>query len=302
MIASIKSNLNSSNCASALEKSELLFDSKYTSNEVRMLHASSYGCIASVQLLALITAISSENFTFTAPAGARLYPYFSYFDTIAEVFASNASTDAKVQSLWKMQDVLQSVLNPGAVIADFDQNVLNAYNTGSMLFRDRTDDANTLLMFSSMALMGSLLSRYGNPVAGTYKQGRRLASTWSNESDIKIDPSKTACSIASSVLNMYDGISVMSVVSSGSLSTALTAFNLVLDTMIQSGKQRCENGQTTLYQEAASGTTYGSTRCNNAVQRLRYRNACYETDKDPNPVAAYAFGIMTAIDGSWEGM
>jgi hypothetical protein len=301
MIASIKSSLNGGNCSGALEKSLPLFESKYSTNEVRMLHASSYGCKAGIKLLPLLTQLTQGDFSASVTGNPLTNPLImKMFNTLARMFPSNAATDANLQSLWLMQDVLQSVVEPGSVISTFDQNVINAYNTGSLLYRDRTDDSNTLLMFSSMALLGTMLNRYGNPNTGSgYTQGKNFASTWSNELAIKNDSTESACSLASSILNMQDGLSVMSVVSSGSLSTILSLINLGLDELIQAGKQRCENGATNKYSDGNSGVTYGSTRCNSAVQRLRYRNACYETDKDRDPVIAYAFGVLLAVDGSW---
>ena len=300
MIATIRSNLSSFSCASAVEKSESLFNSRYVTNEIRMLHASSYGCLAGVQLIPLMTAVGSGDYTVVA----GVPPTTKFFNSMAQIFPSSAIVDAKTQSLQKMQDVLQSMIVPGTVLSDFDSNIINLYNTGSLLYRDRTDDANTLLMFSSMALFGTLLSRYGDPDPSSYDQRKKILDTWSNETAIANDVTKNACSFASSVLNMYDGVSVVSTVSSGALGTALLAMQAALDTIISAGMQKCRNGQVGIGDgdDDPTNDRYGETRCNNAKSRLRYRNACHETDRDPQPVRTFVHGMMIAIDGTWAGV
>ncbi len=301
MIASVRSSLSGLDCVSALEKSKALFESKHVTNEIRMLHASAYGCIAGIQLIPLISSVGQGDYSIAVGPP----PTTKFFNSMAQIFPSNAIVDTKTQSLQNMQDILQTMVVPGTVISDFDGNIINPYNTGSLLYRDRTDDANTLLMFSSMALFGTLLSRYGDPAPTTYNQRKKLLDIWANETAIANDVTQNACSFASSLLNMYDAVSVVSTVSSGSLGTALTAIQVALGGIIDSGEQKCRNGVTLLYGDTdddATNDRYGVTRCSAAKSRLRYRDACYESSRDPAPVRTFVHGMMIAIDGSWAGL
>ncbi len=287
MISSIKSNLNSMNCGAALEKASELFESKYSDNEIRMLYASALGCNADFKFYTVLTSVSSGNYDIDPIAGTT-----KFFNTLAQIFPSNSASDVKMQSFWLMQDAIQSVLLPNTVVSSFDQVVINTHNIGSILSRDRTDNANILIMFSSMALLGVSLSRYGDPVTGSYNQQQTLQTTWPDTTAVKIDTTKAGCAFATGLFNMNDGVAELSKLASGSLGTALTAIQLVLDKLIDAGEKQCKTIDLVADPDV-------DLRCKNAMKRLRFRDACYETDKDPLAASSVAFGVIKEIDSRW---
>lgn len=278
MMFDIRGALSSGNCASALELSKRLFESEYSNNEVRMLYASSYGCTAGVALYDLIDKVGSTDFS------------VNLFKALVQLFPSSSSTDTKMQSLWFMQDVLQTALIPGTVLSSFDSNVMNPYNTGSVLFRDRIDDANVLLLFSSMANVGVSLNRYGNPNLD-YSQGTTLLSIWPNQTAVKNDPVHASCAIASAMTNWSDSVDAIKVIASGPLGTSLNAISIIMGQIV--------GGTTSAGYVKCFTDVANATKCERAYERLRYRESCYESDKDPDSISSYAVGILGGIDALW---
>lgn len=276
MIFEIRNNLSTMNCASALDLSKQLFDSRYSNNEIRMLYASAHGCNVDIRLYPLIDAISVSDFS-TLDA---------IFKSLVRLFPSRTTLDSKLQSTWVMQDALQAILDPGVVIGASDQNVINDYNTGSLVARDRTDDGNAFLIFAAMAGVGTSLNRYGynitdDPAALAYAQV--LPLTWITQALIKGDISHAGCSLASSLLNMFDAINAVSDLTSGSISAAFSAIASAQAVVDLAGETRC----------TADGFTIG--QCRVAAQRLRYRDSCFENDA----IASYAAGVIQSINTGW---
>jgi hypothetical protein len=276
MIFEIRNNLSTMNCVSALNLSKQLFDSKYSDNDIRMLYASAHGCNVDIRLYPLLDAISVSDFT----------SLDAILKSLVRLFPSRTALDTKLQSTWIMQDVLQSILNPGVVIGASDQNVINAYNTGSLLARDRTDDGNAFLVFSAMAGVGTSLNRYGygasdDPVSFGYAQV--LPLTWVTQALIKADTVHSGCSLASSMMNMFDAINAISDLTSGSINEAFSLISSAQTAIDTAGTTQC--------------TTDGFTveQCEIAAARLRYRDGCFEQDA----VASYAAGVIQAIEAGW---
>jgi len=278
MMFDVRGALSSGNCVSALELSKRLFESEYSNNEVRMLYASAYGCSAGIALYDLIDKVGSTDFS------ANL------FKALVQLFPSDGATDTKMQSLGFMQDVLQTALVPGTILNSYDSNVMNDYNTGSVLYRDRIDDANVLLLFSSMANVGVSLNRYGNP-AVDYSQGKDLLLTWATAAAVNADGTHDSCAIASAITNWSDAVEKVKILASGPLGTSLNAISMYLNLLV---------GSTSIYGNAIClAKPYTQHQCDLAYERLRYRESCYEADKNPMVISTYAFGVLGGIDALW---
>ncbi len=269
--------LSNGNCVHALDLSKKLFESEYSDNPSRMLYASSYGCSAGIALYELIDKVGNTDFS------------TGLFSSLVELFPSNASVDSKMQSLWMMQDILQTVLVPGAIIGDYDRMEMNAYNPGSVLFRDRTEDSNVLLLFSTMANIGVSLNRYGKPNPG-YTQGVDLLSIWPDKNAINGDPEHASCGIASAMANFVDAVDAIKSIASGPLGSALNTISLSLNLIM--GNSGSANAKCLL-------DGYTQNECNRAYQRLRFRQSCYEADKNPLAISSYAAGVLGGIDALW---
>ncbi len=276
MIFEIRNDLTNMNCTPALVLSTQLFNSQYSNNEIRMLYASAHGCNVGIQLYPLLDSISKADFS----------SLDAIFKTLVKLFPSRTALDSKLQSAWIIQDTLQSILNPGTVVGASDQNVINAFNTGSLLYRDRTSDANAFSVFTSMAGVGTSLNRYGyntsdDPASLGYAQVLNL--TWTTKALIKADTEHAGCALASSMLNMFDAVNAVSSITSGAVSAA---FSLI--SAAQTGIDLAGNAQCT-------ADLFTAPECANAAKRLRYRDACWEQDA----AASYAAGIIQAINAGW---
>jgi hypothetical protein len=276
MIFDVRNALTQLNCALALEYSTTLFESKYSNNEIRMLYASAQGCNVGIQLYPLIDEISVADFS-TVDA---------IFKSLVRLFPSRTALDSKLQSTGYIQDALQAILIPGTVIGASDQNVINAFNTGSVLYRDRTDDSNAFLVFTAMAGVGTSLNRYGystsdDPASLGYTQA--VALPWLTRIDVKLDSTHNGCALASSLLNMFDAMSAVSGIASGSISTAFSAILAVQGVMEAAAKVQCQ------------GDGFTGDQCDVAKARLRYRDACFEQDS----AASFAGALNRQIDTGW---
>lgn len=276
MIFDVRNALTVMNCTLAIEYSTTLFESKYSNNEIRMLYASAQGCNVGIQLYPLIDAISAADFSSVD----------AIFKSFVQLFPSRTALDSKLQSTGYIQDALQAMLNPGTVLGASDKNVINAFNTGSVLIRDRTDDSNAFLVFTAMAGVGTSLNRYGysvsdDPASVGYSQV--VALPWLSKNSILSDTTHSGCALASSLLNMFDAMSAVSGIASGGISSAFSAILTVQGLMEAAAKIQCQ------------GDGFSSNECDVAKARLRYRDACYEQDA----AASFAGALNNQIDAGW---
>lgn len=276
MIQETKNELTNGNCGPAIEMATRLYKSSYVDNEIRMLYASAHACNIGIELYTLIDDITSADFT----------SQDAIFKTLVRLFPSKAETDSKLESAVYAQDGLHSMIVPGTVIGPSDSFAAGGLNTGSVLLRDRTDDANIYLTFTSMALVGSALNRHGytaaqDPITFGYAQQQSLP--WTSIALVKTDATHQGCALASGLLNMLDGIEVLGQQAPGSVATSL---NLITSTL------------TTATEAAAHficDPSFSVSVCNAAIQRLRYHDSCWESD----PMAASAAGIIQMINLGW---
>jgi len=297
MMFQIQNDLSGStmNCAGAIDLSTQLFQSPYVNNRMRMLYASAQGCNVGIQLYPLLN--SFQNLNFTSPD--------AIFKALVQLFPSRTALDSKLQSTWLMQDALQATLNDGTVVGAADQILINAYNTGSDLSRDHTNDANSFLVFTAMAGVGTSLNRYGylptdDPASLAYAPTQTgvlpwtapgVVPSWSNQAGVLGDTSHAACSLVSSLYNMFDAISAVSGFTSGAVKSAFALIGVLQVPMDFAGNTQC----------TADGFT--APECQNAAARLRYRDACFESNVNASKAAAsYTAGVIQAIigPGGWQ--
>jgi hypothetical protein len=277
MKVEIRSALTRADCASAVDLSTKLYDSEYSDNEIRMLHASALGCKSGIKLYDVVDELTS--FGGANPIGqfARIFP--------------SALSDQKLESAWFALDALQSILNPGVVVGSADRVLPDGYNPGSVLYTDRTIDSNAYAFFISMAMIGATLSRYGSPNAGGgYTQGTALP--WTDRGKVIADASGSACGLAAGFLNYFDAFSAIQPIlpasATGPLSTMLTAIQapIVDGTLLCVGSGGMGN---------CMANVGSATECNLAKIRLRYRASCSETQA----IGHFAAGMIQCINTLW---
>ena len=289
MIIDIQNALTTEDCANAIVNSKKLFDSAYSDNQIRMLYANALACRAGFRMYDAMNELTS----FSSPNAIGQF---------ARVFPSSAG-DQKLESGWLAQDVVQSILAPGAVVGAFDQISTFANNPGSVLASDRTTDSNYYGFFMSMMIIGNTLSRYGNTgsgVGGGWGQGSDLV--WTDKDSVKNDPTGSACGIASAFLNYIDGYTRLQ--SSGVFGVAGTALGIMingLDTlMVTGGSAACAASggiyACQKYYDPVGAPSAGTVlRCSLGKERLRYRGACAERDES----ALVAAGMIQCLNTIW---
>ncbi len=276
MKVEIRSALTRGDCVAAIDLSSRLYDSEYSDNDIRMLHASALGCKAGIKLYNVVDELTSFG-------GANPIGQF------ARIFPSTLS-DQRLESAWFGLDALQSILNPGVVVGSADRVLPGGYNPGSVLYTDRTLDSNSYAFFVSMAMIGSTLSRYGNPNAGAgYSQGTALP--WTNRAAVIADTSGTACGLASGFLNYFDAFSAIQPILPSSASSSISTMLTIIQGPIVDGTLPCVNsgGMGNCLLNATA------QECDLAKTRLRYRASCTETAA----IGHFAAGIIQCINTLW---
>ena len=267
MKVAIQDALTSGNCTGALINAQKLYLSVYTDNEVRMLYASAQACAAGINMYTVyqnITSLGGAN-----PIGA-----------IVGMFPS-ATDDSKAQSAGYALDALQTIITPGTVVGSVDQTVPDAFNSGSVVFGDMTENARVYALFVTMANVGTLGNRYGNPDASNNQQAD---FTWTTKALVQADSTGYACQLASSFLVMLDSFAgVATLLPSGPRSAVDSAATL-LGAVDTAGYNVCHvvNG-------------FSDSVCKAAGRRLRNRASCIESDQ----IASYAAGVITGINAGW---
>jgi hypothetical protein len=267
MINEIENALTRGDCTTALIQSTRLYESEYSDNRVRMLYVSSQGCRAGINMYEVyeeLLSLSSAN-----PIGefVRIFP--------------SSSSDSKLQSTWAAIDAVQTVLLPGAVVGTADQTAPNAFNRGSVLTQDLTDDARIYGFFLSMALLGTAGNRFGTPDS-SYNQV--LDYIWTTKALVQADTTGTACSLATGLLLFLDSAQYIQSKLPASSASAVGAALGILNGITTYGNTKC-----------LAATSGSAPLCAAAKQRLLYRGACSETDA----AAAYAAGVIEGLNALW---
>ena len=266
MVNEIQNALTRGDCTTALVHSTRLYESQYSNNEIRMLYVSSQGCNAGINMYRVyqeLVSLSSAN-----PIGefVRIFP--------------STTADSKLQSTWAGLDALQTVLLPGAVVSSADQTAPNAYNRGSVLLQDLTEDARIYGFYLSMALIGAAGNRFGSPDSSYAQQ---VDFSWTTRALVQADTTGTACSLASGLLLFLESASFIQSKLPGSAASAVGSALGFLGAVTAFGDAKC------------LATTGSASVCSAAKQRLHYRGACDET----SAAAAYAAGLIEGLNTLW---
>ena len=278
MAIDIRNALTVGDCTSAIELSTKLYDSAYSDNDVRMLYASSHACNIGIKLYDLLVNFTSLSFSNSDDV----------FRAFVKLFPSRSALDTKLQSSWLAIDALQSILKSGVVVGPADATSLGGNNPGSLLYRDRTDDANTYLLFLAMASVGTALNRYGytsaqTPSALGYHQSVDLV--WTTQALVQADTTYAACSLAAAMYNLFDSITATSAIVSSNIGVSLSK----ITSLLQSATD------TAALTNCLVSYPGMNSACNAAIARLRYRGACIEQ----GPAAAAASGVIAVINAGW---
>jgi hypothetical protein len=272
MINEVENALTRGDCTTALIHSTRLYESEYSDNRIRMLYVSSQGCRAGINMYGVyqeLTSLSSAN-----PIGefVRIFP--------------STTADSRLQSTWAGLDALQTVLIPGSVVASADRTEPNAYNSGSVLLQDLTEDAKIYGFYLSMAMIGTAGNRFGNPDT-SYNQQSDF--TWTTRALVQSDTTGTACSLAAGLLNFLESAAVIQSKLPSSAATAVGSALGILSVVTTAGELKC------MAPLAAGGGAGSAANCANAKQRLHYRGACSESDLN----AAFAAGLIEGLNAIW---
>ncbi len=273
----IRNALTQKNCGEALTLSAQLYFSKYSDNTIRMLYANSHGCNAGIDFYVALDQLTTYNFS-TLQA---------LFRSIVAMYPSRTALDSKAQSTGYAQDATQSILLPGIVVGASDQIYGASFNPGSLLTRDRTDNANMYMLFVELAAMGTVMNRYGfnagdTPSASNY--AKTIPLPWTTQALVKADLTGSACLLASAVYGLTDAISATFSSFSSSVQTTFTT----MTGLLLGGVSAVVSLQCTL-------DGISTTACAQAINRIRYRLACSETDA----AASVAAGVVQAVNAGW---
>jgi hypothetical protein len=275
MKVEIRNALTKGECSKAVLLSSQLYDSKYSDNTIRMLHASALGCTAGIRVLDNLDQFSSFGGVNALGQFARIFPSVLY--------------DQKLESVWLAQDALMAILNPGTVVGPADQVNPNTPNSGSVLISDRTVDSNVYMLFVSMATIGNTLYRYGTPDS-SYNQGADIP--WSSRTLVQSDLSGSACGLAAGFLNFFDAFRTVKSLLSSSAASSLDSFITTIEDPILTSMAPLDGGG--MRECLADGNA--QTVCDQVKTRLRFRKACSE-----QPAAAsFAAGIIKSINLLWQ--
>lgn len=255
--------LSEERCADAIALLKPVYESIYSDNDIRMMMASTYGCSAQLNLFSLLGEIGTNS---AAIVAGGIWAF------MADQFPSTAA-DRIPEAGQLAQDALQAVISPSAVV--LSNNLFNAdsFNPGAYNVDDRLLNATAYLFFTSMATMGGLESRYGNPLP------------WTDPTLVDDD----GCAYASAVVNFADSLTGLSAVTQGQLHTAVSGMKSAFQALIYAN---CDFGCT------LCGISGGCPTC---PKELRDRTSCTAGATDPASCAAAGLvgNPVVGINDQW---
>ena len=276
--------LTQGDCKTANVAISPVYNSANTDDNVRMIMASVFGCSAGINLIGLVSSIA-QNSSLLSGSG--------FWGLLAELFPSTTA-DVVPESGEYATDALFADIYPGQVVSVANTTNATTYNPGSVIAANRIPDANTYLVFVSMAVIGGFENRYGLPNS-SYKKTQ--AFTWEKATSSGMNGD--GCGLAASVLNFFDGIEAVSTNLSGNsltsnLNTVYSAFNAALNAACVYGCM----GTPSLYNAAfSSGCSFSAAQCGTTCPlTLRFRGNCTAQTTDMNSCAAA--GIIDFLNNS----
>jgi hypothetical protein len=275
--------LTTEDCATALDLLLPVYNSANTDNEIRMMTASAYACWAKINYFKVMGDM-------VVNLGSLSNGFFNY---ASKLFPSKIGADHVTEGSLLSQDALMATIQSGVPILPSGAINSGSYNVGSIYPFDRTDDSNLYLLFASLAGVGSLQNRYGNPDAAFHPQ---VDLPWSTPTNVSAD----GCGYASSVLNFVDAIGAAQGILPSSVKNSLNSIASNLSTALDLACEAGCTGATPLPGWVASGCTFtGCTTDHKCPKTLRNRGSCQAQTSDINSCAAA--GIVNMINVSPAG-
>lgn len=263
--------LSQQNCSGAIAQLKPVYNSADTDNRVRLMMASAYGCSAHINLFQFIGDLATNSGSL-ATGGFWAFLATEFPSTIA---------DRVPESAQLAQDALQSVLDPGGVILTNNMFNVKTFNPAAYNIQDRLNDANAYLFFVTMAAIGGIENRYGNPYPNG-KKGNNLPWSTPASLDPTTNQGADGCAYASAIVNFADSLGALASTTSGTLQTTISS----LKTTFQSGiYTACDQGCTILC---------GLSSCPKCPTALRDRTSCTGLATDASSCAAA--GIATFVN------
>lgn len=276
IVDQVNHSLSTLDCSTALQTVLPAYNSANSDNSIRLSTAASYGCYAKINVLNNLYDLESFSGNL---AGS------GFFEFLVQEFPSTASPDDKVPtSAEDGMDAVMAAIQPGTVLVSSDLVSTDSNNVISLLYSDRTDDANSYLTFLGMSLVGSLLDRYGAPTSNYHKS---QTLPWTTPTAVTSD----GCAVAAGLLNFSDGLEAITAASPTSVAALYSKIGSTLTTGLNTA---CSAGC------SACASLPGSTvSCTTCPLSLRNRSSCTGLDTDTNSCAAA--GIVTFVNTTWSG-
>ncbi|MCM0606439.1 MAG: hypothetical protein KA715_10145 [Xanthomonadaceae bacterium] len=296
--------MSKGDCNTAISLIDPYYNSSQSDNTVRRVRATAYACAANMGFFRTIDALSTNNIVESA-----------LWRTLTQTFPSSILTDRRMEAGWIATETLMTWLKPNRIIPAEYAVPTGAFNPGSIYPADRDDNANTLMVFVAMSLIGSTQYRYGKLEAQSYAAtyNKLQALPWVTADSVSKDTA--GCAYAGAIMNMFDAIEAISSFSSPTISGAFSQITLLKDFFDDACNDACRglnagasasgldysaNGCTMTAAEAAS-------LCTDCPVKLRHRSMCADTSVtiDKNATACAASGIVIMMNDNpilgWPG-
>lgn len=239
IIAKVNAALNSGDCSTAIIEVEKLYRSAASNDEIRRLRASAHGCRTGLGFFEKLEELVNADLSTNGPWRA-----------ITLMFPSTAG-DQKMESAFFATDALQAWIRPEVVVFDPYRLTFDPFNPGSLRAADLELDANIYLLLTSMATIGTLHHRHGDPDANGAPQD---SLPWDSLSAVDTE----GCGYVSALLNMSDSLGEIasSISQLSGVSSAVSSATAGFDAACQAGCAAC------------------GLSCSGCPDVLRHRSAC----------------------------
>jgi len=239
--------LSTGQCAKAISIIEPVYNSKYSDNDIRLSRATAQVCAAHLDFFSLLGNIAENASDLTGGL---------FWNLLTQLFPSNVQTidptDRVLEGAENSMDALMSIINVGQVLVPTYEVDATGFNPISLIYSDRSNDANAYMTFVSMAAIGSFQSRYGAPDStNNYKRTKLLPWTTATASGMSTD----GCQYASSLVNFVDSMGVLSTTYTGA---GASSIQTLLKTFQQGIYLACEIGCHNLPGVSTTGTAITS--------------------------------------------
>lgn len=275
ILEAVNAYLTVQNCDAALTQVLPVYGSPNTDNPFRMATSKSYGCVANISFFKVLGDLVSFSGNL---GGSGLWEF------MAQEFPSTLTPieDKVLIAAERSLDAAMSAVKPGLILVPSMTVSPNTFNPISLSVDDRITDANSFLTIVGMALMGSLLNRYGEPLPNFHKT---QALPWTTATTVTAD----GCAFASGLLNFYDGLQAVIASAPASVASRFGTIQTLLGTVITAG---CTTA--CLFTSGCA-----ADKCTGCPLSLRHRDSCRFLVTDVNSCAAA--GLTFTVNSSWSG-